>query len=375
MPSVQGMAMFHRRLLVVATLVAAGSLVPLARLAQLAILKGEQLTQQAESRLSVTRLIETTRGRILDRKGRVLAQDRPGFDVRVDYSLISGQWAFLQAAREARRSTPRWNELSPPEREAAVQRLVPEYQARLELAWDALARFTRLDREELEDRRRAVVKRVSLMAAELTEANRRIAEDEALERGRELSDATAAEVERPIREQTVPHALVRGLDDAVAFDFPRGPQAEAAGLLPGMKIVDGATREYPLETVPVSIDRTGFPGPLKSGAPLLVESSGVATALVGWMRTGLYKEELEKRPMVRRGAGPSPDGVDLGGYADTDSIGVTGVERGAESALRGARGMETEALDTGERTTVERSPGGDVSLTIGAGESHVVIGP
>ncbi|MFT3684314.1 MAG: penicillin-binding transpeptidase domain-containing protein [Phycisphaerales bacterium] len=364
MPSVQGMAMFHRRLLLVGVLVAAGSLVPLVRVAQLTLVKGEQLSQQAESRLSETRLIETTRGRILDRKGRVLAQDRPGFDVQVDYSLISGQWAFLQAAREAKKTTPKWNELSPPEREAAVQALVPQYQERLRRSWDALSKYTGVDRDELEDRRQAIVKRVSVMAAELTEANRKIAEAEALERGRELSDVSA-EAERPIREQTVPHVLVRGLDDAVAFRFPTGTLAETEGLLPGMRMVDGATREYPLETIPVVIDRTGFPGPLKNATPLQVDSVGVATAVVGWMRTGLYKEDLDRlSPLVVRQDGNKV--LNLSGYVDTDSIGARGVESQAESDLRGVRGLEVEQLDTGKLEKTERQPGRDVTLTVDA---------
>ncbi|HMI94833.1 MAG TPA: penicillin-binding transpeptidase domain-containing protein, partial [Polyangiales bacterium] len=364
MPSVQGMSMFHRRLTLVAVLVAAGSLVPLARLFQLTVIRGEQLAQQSEGRLTASRLIDTTRGRILDRKGRVLAQDRPGFDVKVDYSLISGQWAFVQAAREAKKNTPRWNELPPSEREAVVQRVAPKYLERLEHAWDALSRWSGVSREELEDRRQALVRRVSVMAAELNEFNRTVAEREALERGRELSEVNLADVERPIREQTVPHVMVRGLEDSVAFAFPAGEKAEAEGLLPGMKIVDGATREYPLEEMAVTIDREGFPGTLRSSSPLSVQSSGVATAVVGWMRSGLYKEELKDRALNRTQDGTAV--IDLSGYIDTDAIGVTGMERGAEDDLRGSRGMEVEQLDTGQKQRVERKPGGDVTLTLDA---------
>lgn len=364
MPSVQGMAMFHRRLTVVAVLVAVGSLVPLARLAQLAVIKGNDLAQQSEARLTAQRLVSTTRGRILDRKGRVLAEDRPSFDAQVDYSLISGQWVYLQAAHDAKKSTPHWNELSPLEREAAVQRVVPKYQEQLERSWEALSRWTGVPREELEDRRQGIKRRVSVMAAELMEWNRSVAEREALQRGQELSDVNIADLERPIREQTVPHVLVRGLDDAVAFNFPAGDKAVTEGLLPGMKIVDGVTREYPLEEMPVSIDRTGFPAMLRSAFPLQTTTSGVATALVGWMRTGLYQEELAQRPLRRRQDGASV--LDLGGYIDTDAIGVTGVERGAESTLRGERGVLVEQLDTGQKRSVDRKPGHDVTLTIDA---------
>jgi penicillin-binding protein 2 len=359
------MSMFHRRLTLVAVLVAAGSLVPLARLFQLTVIKGEQLTQQSEGRLTASRLIDTTRGRILDRKGRVLAQDRPGFDVKVDYSLISGQWAFVMAAKEAKKSTPRWNEMPASERETAVQQVAPKYLDRLERAWTALANWSGVPREELEERRQAIVKRVSGMAAELNEVNRTVAEREALERGRELSAANLADLDRPIREQTVPHVLVRGIDDTVAFAFPTGEKADAEGLLPGMKIVDGATREYPLEEMPVTLDREGFPGTLRNSAPLNVQSSGIATAVVGWMRSGLYKEDFDTLPrMNRRQDGAAM--VDLAGYVDTDSIGVTGVEAAAESTLHGSRGMEVEQLDQGTKQTVERKAGGDVALTLDA---------
>ena len=49
--------------------------------------------------------LTNTRGRILDRKGRVLALNRPSYDIAVDYRVITGQWAFDQA--RALRAGPR----------------------------------------------------------------------------------------------------------------------------------------------------------------------------------------------------------------------------------------------------------------------------
>jgi len=64
----------------------------------------------------------TVRGRILDRAGRVLAEDRPSFDVVADFKVITGDWAYEQASLAARRAErPRWPKLSPAERDALMK--------------------------------------------------------------------------------------------------------------------------------------------------------------------------------------------------------------------------------------------------------------
>ena len=95
-----GMQMFHRRLLLLGAAFCAAAAVPLLRTCDLTIRKGESLREQAESRLVERRWIGTSRGKILDRDGRVLAIDKPSFNLEVDYPLISGQWAFAQAVRQ-----------------------------------------------------------------------------------------------------------------------------------------------------------------------------------------------------------------------------------------------------------------------------------
>jgi penicillin-binding protein 2 len=361
---------------------AGGALIPLLRISQLTTARGDELLAKAESRLITERLIPTTRGRILDRKDRVLALDVPSFDIAVDYPLISGSWAFAEAARLARKQHASiWRQIPSEEREKLIMELVPQQQDRLAKAWSKLADLTGTPLADLETRRAEITGRVSRMAAKLTEASRRALEAERLERGRELT-VSAAEAEKPIREQVTSHIIIRGLSDQLAFEFPGGllPQqaddltktAEeanaaaltAAGLLPGMRLVDGTRREYPAEMLRVSIDRSFFPGPLRSSMALDTAVPGVATPIVGQMRSTLYREDVETRPLRRE-----QDGVriiDLSGYAPGDSIGQSGAERLNESVLRGQRGIETQRLETGQKQTTPPQPGRDVRLTLDA---------
>ncbi|MFN5661188.1 MAG: hypothetical protein ACK48N_03750, partial [Planctomyces sp.] len=233
--------MFHRRLALLAGLMLIPAALPAFRLLQLTVANHEDLRAEAESRLLDQRWQPTTRGRILDRKDRVLAQDKPSFDVMVDYSVITGQWAFAQAAREARRQAggQTWRSLSPVQREERIQQLLPTYRKRLDDGWAALARATETPIEEIEARRSDIMQQVSRAASRVWELRRQAREDD-LARGLALSgdptidtidglDVPIAEFERPIREQVSAHAVLRGISDEAAFRLP--PEVlEAPGL-------------------------------------------------------------------------------------------------------------------------------------------------
>ena len=75
--------MFHRRLLLVSSLVALVLLTLGVQAARLTT--GPDAAERrrlAEDALKLHEVIETRRGRILDRKGRVLAHDQPGTTLR-----------------------------------------------------------------------------------------------------------------------------------------------------------------------------------------------------------------------------------------------------------------------------------------------------
>ena len=405
--------MFRRRLAILAVVFVAAFALPLIKLARLTTTRGEELRETAEANLVSKQLLPTGRGKILDRKGRVLAVDRPSYDVAVDYSVITGQWAYSEAARQARRANKNtWKQLSPIQRDELVQTLLPEYRRRLDEGWRAFASISNVPLSDIEDRKSAVVAEVSRQAATVWE-RQRLARETELSRGRDLAtEISISEVDsKPIREQTQPHVLLNNIDDRTAFALRQiMPAARAAGsagsaphssgmsvsagvgglsgsapmaagapsrsgfetdasdpasgqrvVLPGLRIIDGSGREYPFDEVNISIDRSSFPGPIRSGTPKEVLVRGLGVHVVGWMRGRLYKEDLAARPRLASDGTP-----DLGFYAEGDSIGASGIEASAERELRGLRGQITERLDTGEVQTVERVAGKDVSLTIDA---------
>jgi penicillin-binding protein 2 len=378
------MPMFHRRLLILALAIGAGVALPVLRTCDLTLRRGEDLRKAAEGRLVERRWVGTTRGQILDRKGRVLARDQASFDLEVDYPLISGQWAFTQAAREARRKNLTWTQLNAVQREQLVQQYLPGHQQRLADAWAEVSRLTGVSPAEIDARRDEIIQRVSAQALAVWESQRR-ATAESLARGRELtsdepvpddetleraaSEIPLAEVARPIREQRSAHVIVSGVSEDAAFAFPHVSEATRSALLPGMRLVDATSRVYPGDSQTVRLDRSTFPGLLRDEREMEITVDGVMTPIVGWMRNQLFREDLERRPLRRAGGGGQTDAdgqasIDLGGYMPGDSVGAAGLESKLEDDLRGLRGSITEQLDTGQIVRVERTPGQDVRLTI-----------
>src|SRR5690554_6934866 len=90
-------SMFYRRLLLLSGIAVAVAVVLALQMARLTLVHGSERRRQAEAALQQTQLIPTIRGRILDRRGLVLAEDRPGYDVAISYEVITGEWAFSKA--------------------------------------------------------------------------------------------------------------------------------------------------------------------------------------------------------------------------------------------------------------------------------------
>jgi len=80
--------MFERRLKIILGVLFISAFVLVARAMHVQVVQRDRWTKLASDSMVVPRLIETTRGRILDRKGRVLAQDDGCIDACVDYRVI-----------------------------------------------------------------------------------------------------------------------------------------------------------------------------------------------------------------------------------------------------------------------------------------------
>jgi len=362
-------SMFRRRLGLLYALILLAMLVITGQLVRLTVVEGAERLRQAERPLVLERWIPTQRGRILDRQGRVLAEDRPAYDILVDYHMITGVWAYERAAQEARSAhRDRWPELDRAQRDELIERYAPAYREELESLWRRLAEIGGTDRAALERRRTQIVQRVQRAATTIWD-RRRLQRQRQWARERETSrEVTLSEVARPIREQTEPHVVLANVDDEAAFAARR-----LAEQFPGVVVQDGGSRAYPRQTMRVRIDRSTFPTPLRPDEPAEIPDEpaeipdeiqvrGVATHMLGWMRNQVYASDVQDRPKIN----PDTGELDRGHYQTGDAVGAAGIEDAYERTLRGLRGVETTHRDTGEEEILPPEHGGDVAITIDA---------
>lgn len=351
-------SMFHRRLLLVVAAAAVVAGVLGGQTARLTFGEHHRASlKRVENALVETRLIETVRGEIRDRHGRVLARDEPAYDVMVDYRVISGEWADHQAMRDARRAHRRaWPELSPEQRETLVARTRRAYERQLEELWATLADLGGIERAEIERRRSRIVRRVHRVASYLRAAWQR---QRTIELGEPVS---LAEVNQPIAEQRQAHSILEDVDESsrLTVESFRAEAREDPALAVWRHVEIGRPkqRRYPHETLSVELDRAHLPAPLREEQSLRLDVAGVGLHVIGQLR-GVMREDIEEpdgRPFDRQG--------DLGGYLDGDRIGRFGIERAMERRLRGKRGQAVHHLDTGRTQRTDPAPGRDVELTL-----------
>ena len=389
--------MFHRRLLLLAALAGASLAPAMVQLTRLTVVRHEASVTLAESRLETRAWMPTVRGRILDRHGRVLAEDRPAYRVAVEYTVVTGEWARSRARQLVRQqSRGRWLEMTEADRQRATDLVEPLFVEHLDRAWDLLAQRSGVPRSEIDARREEIVRSVERRREDYARRTRE-RELAAIERaGLKATPEALRAVERkalaPIREQRVAHAVLPGVPDEVAFLLQRvgeerttlevragDPAAEVVPVgatidvevFPGLYVRDTGEREYPMEAVELSVDRSTFPSPVRVDVPAEVRVEGVAAHVLGWMRDDVFAEDAAaRRAFLDRDAqarGQSVvEGVDLGEYREGDRVGHTGAEGALEHEMRGLRGMRTTRLDTGEERVSPARAGRDVRLTIDA---------
>ncbi len=336
--------MFYRRLTLLAGLIAAATLGLAAQMFRLSVVQGATHRETAEKRLDLVHYLPTLRGRIVDRHGRVLAEDRSGHDVAVDYEVITGAWALEQARKEARRANrSAWPRMDADARQTLVEARVPEQQALVEELWSEVIRHGGIDRSELDRRLDSIKQEVEAIAAEVWERRVRESDDPSPRR-------------QPVREQREAHVVLADVSDDVAFEFRR-----LGTRLPGIHVRDVPVRGHPWGTVEVTVDRSAFPQPMRSAQPLTVTVKGVADHILGSMRNEVWEADIKRRPFRDPAKGQA---VDLEGYRLGDAVGARGLERAFEDHLRGSRGLLLTRLDSGEADRKPYVPGADLHLTL-----------
>jgi penicillin-binding protein 2 len=387
-------SMFHRRLLLQVAVLAGVLVVLSGRLAMLTIVEGADRLERAEDRLVRQSWTPTTRGRIIDREGRVLAMDRPSYSVAVEYGVLSGEWARVQGRRMAWRvHGERWAEADAGERDALAAPFVERYESHVARMLDRLAEATGTERSQLDTRIAALMARVRGMRDSVAEARLHNLVTSHLAAGRGLTAedearlAKAAQTE--ILEERSTHVLIPDLPDETAFELRRVLSRRVpvfsesehgsvedlevyADLFPGVVIRDSTDRIRPFDRAEVAIDRSTLPGPMKGEGVATVQVAGLGWHTLGTLRGRVYGEDQERRRAAmaespeRRSAWVTSEGVDRGRYMPGDSVGQRGVEASREHDLRGLRGLRTVHLDTGREEEFPPVPGRDVRLTVDA---------
>ncbi len=355
-------SMFHRRLVMLATLALFVLAAMLAQLAHLTVVRSEALRERAESLLVTREFVPSRRGEIVDRHGRTLARDRLSYHVNVHYSLISGRWAYRQAERHAMREhRRRWPELSRRERDRLAERYRPQYERVVRQFWEDLAMATGTPLAEIESHKNDVLLRVAQIRGSV------IARRMQREREQYEMPVSSANVAQPIGEEVMGHPVVFDIDRDVRRSIEaliaRAEEGEADLVAwQQVEVEPDSRREYPNTSVTLSIDTSSFPTPLRQSEPVEVTVEGVDAHLVGRMRS-IWREDRERRPFSRRGEDGERE-VDLGGYLPGDMTGLGGIEEALEAQLRGVRGERIIHLDTLEQEPLDPVPGRDVQLTV-----------
>ncbi|MFZ4465769.1 MAG: penicillin-binding transpeptidase domain-containing protein [Phycisphaerales bacterium] len=354
-PSARGASLFERRMLAIGIgcAVVVGAMA--ARLFSLTVISGGEQRALAESRLDRSALLPTVRGSILDRKGRVLAESVPSYDLALFYPAIAGTWADGRAVDLARREAGRaaWNRMGPDERGERIERHRRALAAELDSTLAEACAIAGRTGTELATAMGDVRTQVERKANAVWESRLE------LERARYGEAAEDRFEARPIAEQSEAHVVFTRLPAKAAFALRKLADAH-----PGiLEVQDSTRRVYPMSVARIQLDRGWMPTPLRGGT-LDLELAGVADHIVGDVRDEVWRADLDRRPF-RRVDGGGEVVTDLGGYRPgRDMVGARGLERTYEDFLRGTRGRAVQHLDTGDSQRTEPVRGGDLHLSL-----------
>lgn len=304
--------MFEQRLKVSLAVLAGVTLVFVARLVQLQVVRGAEYRRQvAELTRSAPKPVPFVRGRILERLGSVLASDEPCWEIRVDYSVLALDEEHVARWVRYCKRKGRYPEASTDAQvETALRR-------ELLHMWEELAAFERMLGEESGEAGAPSVAELQTRAAEIVARVRRVREAVSRRRG---FDAEVA-------EERAAHPIVTRLGAAQQI-----AAREAFAVYPWVKVEDASYRQ--------------LHGWAKPYAHILGRLGRVDAEDV-------TDDPCADDPFAR--------------YDAQELIGRTGVEGAAERRLRGRRGQLTTDREGNICPDVPLIPaqdGQDVTLTL-----------
>jgi penicillin-binding protein 2 len=333
--------MFERRLKIFLAALIIFTIVLVLRAVQVQVIQRSVWREQAGRTMKRSETLETTRGRILDLRGRELAIDAPSIDACVDYRAILERpdeaWVRRQAINRLRaRLGSEYRSTDSSGRQKMIADEIDCVKLDLRIMWERLGRISGLGADEIRAIRLAIVQRVEMRRRYVwyynyVEAMQRYQDrDVSPWYRRWLIDDSAQtpeldQFELTVGEQLQPHAILRNISLDVNNEL-----GKHLDQYPGLVLRPGTHRYYPYNEA--------------------------ACHLLGHL-SRVDRKDLENDPNLGKD--------ELRQYLPNDVIGRTGVESLCEQRLRGSRGRidrlvgEKRILDT-----IEPVPGQDVRLSI-----------
>lgn len=286
-----------------------------------------------------TTVVEPTRGRILDIRGRELAVDKACIDACVDYEAIlaepSDKWIRAQAmARLRGRLGDAYRTATAAQQSQMRQDQIAQVRSDLQAMWTTLGdvQLTGCTSQQIEQKRQQIVQRVEMLERYLQYSTYVSAVREF--QGRKASswylrwlDDDAPQLDQfkvTVSEQHDPHVILPAISAELANYLGKNIER-----MPGLVLRPGMHRDYPY--------------------------GAAASQVIGYLNR------------VPKGDEPDPTNPDdkLKRYLANDLIGKGGVEALGETLLRGQRGrIVRRVADDTIVQTKDAIPGEDVRLTI-----------
>lgn len=333
--------MFERRLKILLILFTLFSVVLIARAFVVQVVGRSHWEDEATRIMEDQITIPTTRGRILDCKGRPIAVDHPCIDVAVDYRAIifdpDAKW-MRRLAIERLKAVPGFLEKPRAKRTELIDAEVETIRAQIDAMWHTLAKLSGKSIEEMDDQRRQIIR--------LVETRRRIVWYNKYERalqtkqnrqgdpwyawllGEGSQDVSIDDFDVTVAEQLQKHVILPNVDYAIRNQLAR--QIEE---YPGLELKEGIVRQYPY--------------------------GAIACHVIGTLRSVERGEMVDRETRLNQ-----TEDERLRNYRPSDLIGREGLELLLEDKLRGARGMDITD-GTGEVVRrVDPKPGQDVRTSI-----------
>jgi penicillin-binding protein 2 len=331
--------MFERRIKIFLAILIVFAVLLLVRALQVQVLQRNDWSKEAIRVMTRPELIDTSRGRIMDRKGRPIAEDRACIDACVDYRAISLDEAWIKDLAEQRlraRMGAEYRRSEKATRDQLLKEEIARVHTDIRIMWEKLAQLSNQSADDIDQVRLSIIRKVEMRRRFVWYRKYQLAVKDQENREpspwykRFLIDDTqsAPELENfelVVAEQTQPHVILRAISNETNNYLGKNLER-----FPGLVLQPSMHRYYPY---------------LDAGSQLIGHLTRVAAG------------DVEKDPNI---------GNELRNYLPNDLIGRTGLEALCEPRLRGMRGRIERYVGENTRILDNRAPvpGDDVRTTI-----------